>query len=336
MGVTIRDVAAAAGVSKATVSKALNHSYMISEETLNRVNGVIEELGYRPNRRAQSFAARATRNVLFLARMQPGVGFDNPHLFEIMAGVENALSQKGYGLIVKRIGADELAEHFDELMHSGYVDAAILHASVVSGRVAALLNESELPYIVVGMPDFPNSLCWIDTDNSVAGQIAARHLLRCGYNHIAFVGGPEEDTISAHRQNGVSGVLGEKLPSAYQKNVQPTSEGGAQAAEELLKLTSPPDAVICANQYIAYGCVNALKASGVDIPGDVAVITFDDFPFSKVIEPQLTVVDLDMYDMGEQAAKIALRRVKKPQLMVQSQTTLPVLVERRSTDRRRP
>ena len=76
----------------------------------------------------------------------------------------------------------------------------------------------------------------------------------------------------------------------------PTSEGGAAAARALLELQTRPNAVICANQYIAFGCVNELKASGIRIPEDMAVITFDDFPFSKIIEPQLSVVNLDMYD----------------------------------------
>ena len=101
MSVTIQEVAEAAGVSKATVSKVLHKSYSISQETCDRVNAVIKELGYQPNRRAQSFAIGATKTILFLAEMQHGVGFDNPHLFEIMAGVENALSEKGYGLIVQ-------------------------------------------------------------------------------------------------------------------------------------------------------------------------------------------------------------------------------------------
>ena len=108
MSVTIQEVAEAAGVSKATVSKVLHKSYSISQETCDRVNAVIKELGYQPNRRAQSFATGATKTILFLAEMQHGVGFDNPHLFEIMAGVENALSEKGYGLIVQHSTALDL------------------------------------------------------------------------------------------------------------------------------------------------------------------------------------------------------------------------------------
>lgn len=146
MSVTIQEVAEAAGVSKATVSKVLHKSYSISQETCDRVNAVIKELGYQPNRRAQSFATGATKTILFLAEMQHGVGFDNPHLFEIMAGVENALSEKGYGLIVQHSTALDLWQHFDELLQGSYVDGVILHASVVSKDVALCLAHTELPY----------------------------------------------------------------------------------------------------------------------------------------------------------------------------------------------
>lgn len=333
MSVTIQDVADAAGVSKATVSKVLNHSYSISEDTCNKVNAVIEKLGYHPNRRAQSFAKQATKTILFLAEMEHGVGFDNPHLFEIMAGVENTLSQKGYGLIVKRGSAKELAEHFDELLYGEYVDGVIFHASVVSKEVAKHLATVKLPYIVIGMPDFSNQLCWIDTNNSVAGQLAVTHLLQCGCDRIAFIGGPREDTISSHRLRGVLDTLDGKITAGYIRYGAPTCEGGAAAVRELLALPVPPNAIICANQYIAFGCVAALNAAHIAIPGQMSVVTFDDFPFSRVIEPALTVVNLDMYDMGEQAAKVLLRRIKKPQLLVQSQTTLPTLIERASTAR---
>ena len=137
--------------------QVLHKSYSISQETCDRVNEVIKELGYQPNRRAQSFATGATKTILFLAEMQHGVGFDNPHLFEIMAGVENALSEKGYGLIVQHSTALDLWQHFDELLQGSYVDGVILHASVVSKDVALCLAHTELPYIVVGARISPTS-----------------------------------------------------------------------------------------------------------------------------------------------------------------------------------
>lgn len=333
MSVTIREVAAAAEVSTATVSKVINHSPTISQATAERVQQVIRRMGYRPNKRAQSFAKRATKNILFLSELEHGVGFENPHLFEMMAGAEAALARKDYGLLVKHISARELVNSFVDIMDSEYVDGAIVHASVVSKETAALLTDTAFPYVVIGMPDFANRLCWIDTNNSVAGQIAASHLRKKGYERIAYIGGPKEDTISLHRLNGVLEGLGTTVPAGYIRHGAPCSETGFQCTRELLALEKPPQAIICANQYLAFGCVEALRRSGVAIPQKMAVITFDDFPFSKVMEPPLTVVNLDMYDMGEQAAKIILRRIRNPQLLVQAYTTLPSLIERESTRR---
>ena len=154
MSVTIRDVAAAAGVSTATVSKVINHSPTISQETVERVQEVIRQMGYRPNKRAQSFARRATKNILFLSELEHGVGFENPHLFEMLAGAEAALARKDYGLLIKRINSRELVNSFADIMDSEYVDGAIVHASVVSKEVAVLLTDTSFPYVVIGMPDF--------------------------------------------------------------------------------------------------------------------------------------------------------------------------------------
>lgn len=332
MSVTIRDVAAGAGVSTATVSKVINGSPAISQRTADKVNGVIAQLGYRPNKRAQSFARRETKTIIFLSELGHGVGFHNPHQFEMLAGAEAALARKGYGLILKRVSAKELAGGFSDWMDGEYVDGAILHASVITKETAALLTGAQFPYVVAGVPDFSNRLCWIDTNNSVAGQIAASHLRQKGYERIAYIGGPKEDTISAHRLSGVLDALSGTIPPGYIRCGEPTSKNGFARTLELLALPTRPQAIICANQYIAFGCMEALKHKNVPVPREMAVITFDDFPFSRVVDPPLTVVDLDMYDMGEQAAKIVLRRIKNPQLVVQSYTTLPNLIVRGSTE----
>ena len=331
MSITIKEVAAAAGVSTATVSKVLNRSPSISQPTINRVNAVMEQLGYHPNKRAQNFARQATKTVLFLAQMGHGVGFDNPHMFEILAGIEETLGRKNYSLLVKGITAPQLAEQWPSLSAGESVDGIILHASVVSKEVAGLLAATALPYVVVGMPDFSNRLCWIDSNNAFAGQIAARHLLALGYDRIAYIGGPRPDTISSHRLSGVLEALSTTMPAGYIRHGEPTCENGEAGALALLGLETPPNAVICANQYIALGCVNVLHRCGVTIPQEMAVITFDDFPFSKVIDPNLTVVNIDMHDMGCEAGKIMLQKIKKPQLLVQTYTTLPVLIHRAST-----
>ena len=110
-----------------------------------------------------------------------------------------------------------------------------------------------------------------------------------------------------------------------------TVESGARMMEALLGLADRPDSVICANNYLAVGAMNALHNHGVAVPGEMGLITFDTYPFSRITEPKMTTVDIDVYDMGKQAGKIILKKIKKPNLQMQSYTTLASLVVNGST-----
>lgn len=209
MAVTIKDVAKAAGTSTATVSKVMNGSYTISKATADRVNQVMKELNYRPNQRARNFAKQATRSVLYLTTLGENAGFSNPHMFEIMCGLEHALSQKGYLLSVRNISPKEACEYVQEAADSKLADGVVMHASVISRELDEVVAARQIPHIVIGMPDFQNHFCWIDIDNRLAGEMAAQYLLQCGYQQLAFVGGTDVDKISGHRLEGVLSVLHE-------------------------------------------------------------------------------------------------------------------------------
>ena len=126
MAATIYDLAKAAGVSISTVSKALSDSYSISEKTKERIREIAESMGYQPNARARSFARRKNGIILFAADLSKGVGFENPHMFEIVTGVDRYLEEKGYSLILKHISKDTAPEAIKELMHSEEADGIIL------------------------------------------------------------------------------------------------------------------------------------------------------------------------------------------------------------------
>ncbi len=334
MGVTIKDVAKLAGVSTATVSKVMNGSYSISQSTVDRVNDAMQSLNYHPNLRARNFARQSTKQVLFLTTLGENAGFFNPHMFEILSGLEHALGNKGYLLSVKSITAGEAPEFVREVFDSKMADGMVIHASVISRQLDDLIKYKEIPHIVLGQPDFASHFCWLDIDNKLAGEMAANYLLRCGYQSLAFIGGTDEDKISAHRLAGVLSVLKEYdviVPGYHLQKGESDCDSGFSMTNQLLQNPNRPDAVICANNYIAYGCVNALKENQIRIPEDMGVLTFDDFPFSQVLEPKLTVVDIDVYDMGIQAGKLILNKIKKPNLQMQFYCTLPSITVRGST-----
>lgn len=337
MGVTIKEVAKAAGVSVSTVSKVINGHYSISEETRERVNQVIRDLDYYPSANAQNFAKGATRSVIVLADLGANAAFSNPHMFEIIAGLEETLHAKNYRLILCGAESSTACEMAEEFISRRSADALAIHVSVMTHQLAALLVRTHFPHIVLGLPNFDSQVCWIDINNVYSGIIAAAHLAEEGYQRVAFLGGQDHDRISAHRLQGVRQGLenaGLQLEDQYIWQGDSTYTDGQRMTQKLLSREPLPDAVICANNYIALGCVTAIRERGMKIPDEIAVMTFDDYPFSQIVDPPLTVVDIDVRGLGIQAGKFLLDMIRHPNTQVQTYVTTSPLMVRESTTRK--
>ena len=334
MGVTIKDVAEAAGVSISTVSKVLNGHYSISEKTAERVRGIMREMNYYPNANAQSFASGSNHTVVLLANLAPNTAFQNPHMFEIIAGLEEALCKRGYRLILRGTDATSACGIAEEIISRRSADAIAVHVGVMSHPLAAVLTRLQFPHIVLGAPDFDSQVCWIDNNNTYSGTVAASFLLSRGYKRLAFIGGKSYDLGSALRLQGVKQGLsnaGAKLEDQYIWLGESTRADGFRMAEGLLSQKKLPDAIICANNYIALGCVDAVNKRGLRIPKDIGVMAFDNFPFSQIIEPPLTVVDINVRDMGAQAAKFLTDIMRHPNTQIQTYITISNVIVRGST-----
>ena len=149
MAATIYDLAKAAGVSISTVSKALNDSYSISEETKKRIREIADGMGYKPNARARSFAKGKNGIILFAADLSRGVGFENPHMFEIVTGIDRYLEEKGYSLILKHVTKEDAPEAVKELMLSEEADGIILYAGILSKQLAFVLGKESYPHLII-------------------------------------------------------------------------------------------------------------------------------------------------------------------------------------------
>lgn len=332
MSVTIYDLAKAAGVSISTVSKALNDSYSISDATKERIREIATEIGYRPNARAKNFASKRNGTIIFATELAQGVGFENPHMFEIVTGIARYLDEKGYLLVLKHISANSASEEIKNLMLGEQADGVILHAGIVTRQLEQVLIKEALPHLVIGKPDFNTRLCWIDISHEVAGQIAADYLLDKGYRRILFMmGNAEEDQISERRLKGLLSALEEEeLPIETVKGIT-TYEKSLIAMNGILEREKLPEVVLCTNNYLAMGCIQSSRNKGIDIPQNIALMTFDNYPFSMIVSPTLTAIEVDMYEMGWQAARFMLQKIKKPDLQIQSFCTTPKLIEREST-----
>lgn len=338
MGVTIKDVAEAAGVSISTVSKVLNGHYSISEKTAEHVRQIMHDMNYYPSANAQNFASGANHTVVLLADMSADVAFRNPHMFEIVAGLEEALGKRGYRLILQGTDETSACGLAEEVISRRSADAIAIHVGVMSHPLSAVLTKLGFPHIVLGMPNFDSQVCWIDNNNIYSGTVAAAYLMSLGYRRIAFIGGKYYDLGSAHRLQGVKQGLsntGFQLDDQYIWLGDSTRADGFQMTAKLLDQKPLPDAIICANNYIALGCVDALHKKGIKIPEDIGVMAFDDYPFSQIIEPQLTVVDINVRDMGAQAAKFLVDMIRHPNMQIQTYITTSNIIPRDSTKTRK-
>ena len=335
MALTINDVAKEAGVSIATVSKVINGKPSISEQTRLHVLEVIKRLNYHPNAQASNFARERSDNIIFLAVTEPLTAFHNPHMFEIMCGAQNIVHEKNFNFSFLGVqDKDTACQKASNIIGRRAADGILVHGSSTSRSLVELLVKTGFPHVIIGRPPFSNTACWIDINNHVSGHLATEYLTKCGYTHIAFIGGPQSDEISRHRLQGfVSSmrIFGLNVPESSIKYGTYGKQSGFEMMEELLRGSFLPDAVICEDNKIAMGAASAIRKRGMNIPDDIGLITFDDYPLSQLIDPPLTVVDINVNKMGQQAAGFLIKKIRNPSLNMQSFTTVPELIIRSST-----
>lgn len=335
MPITITDVAKEAGVSTSTVSKVLNNWTTISPATATRVHQAIEKLNYIPNARAVSFARKSTKNIVFLTYLEQDSAYVNPHMFDIMCGVYNELSRHDYTMTLQDVSKDTIkGESVSRLLSTKSCDGIIIHGSAINTTIADTIIRQNFPHIIIGHPGFESRLCWVDTNHALAGHLAAQHMIDRGYTSIAFIGGQKTDELSFQRQKGFLGTMyqyGYQVPDERIFYSNSTTEEGYLTTMKILSATNRPRGIVCENNTLAVGAMKAIEQSGLTLPKDIAFLTFDAYPYTQIINPKPTVIDINVYDMGVQAGNMMIRKLENPSLLVQSYTTIPVLLEGQTT-----
>lgn len=336
MAATINDIAREAGVSIATVSKVINNKAHVSPDTRKKVLQVMEQLHYTPNASAANLARRTSKNVLYADRFYKGLPYENPHMFDIICGVSHELSRKGYRLSLLNLDScgKKPEAALEEAILSRVADGIIVSSAFVTARMERLLLKHDFPQICIGEPQFDTILSWIDTNNTLSSNLAVEHLVSTGCRTLAFMGGREEDRIFMDRLRGFRTAMerrGLEVKEEYITYNPPDVEAIFQSAAALLELPIPPDGIICTNSLMAVGTMRAIQARGLDIPGQVSLIAFDDHPYSPMVSPQPTIIDIDLFSLGVHAGNLLLKKIRDPAMLVQTYTALPRLLLRGTT-----
>lgn len=334
---TINDIARLANVSKKTVSRVINESPFVRDDTRARIVEIMQRVGYTPDPQARGLAFR--RSFLI------GLIYDNPnaqYVINIQEGALTALRRVGYELVVHpcdRTGAEFIPD-IRRLIARQKLDGVILLPPVSeSPELGQVLTAMGCPYVrVISVPiDEPDHLV-LTMDRESAAEVA-EHLAKLGHTRIAMIVGPSTYRSARERLEGFSNALAERglsLPPQYIAEGRYTFESGAACAELLLSRSPRPTAIFAGNDETAAGVYRTAYLRGIKIPDDLTVIGFDDSPLASRLCPSLTTMRQPIRDMGRLAAEKLIARAARAEGPSSSATTIfPHLVVRESSGRPR-
>ena len=304
---TIRDVARAAGVSKGTVSFALNGRPGIAEGTRQRVLDAARTLGWVPSHQGRSLSvSRAFAVGLVLARPPELLGAD-PFFPAFIAGVERTLSDRGQALVLQVVPDAEEEAGYRRLAGAGRVDGVFLLDLRVADPRIALLRELNLPAVTIARPDVPSDCPALLVDDRPGIAAAVRHLVELGHRRIAHVAGPARFLHGSVRRQAWEQTLAEAgLPATAVVEADFSAAGGARATRALLDRTDRPTAIVYANDLMAIAGLSVAQEYGIAVPGRLSVTGFDDIELAGYVTPPLTSVRTDPYRWGRIAAETLL------------------------------
>jgi DNA-binding LacI/PurR family transcriptional regulator len=327
---TIRDVAAYAGVSPATVSRVLNNYPFMRPEVRVKVLAGVAELGYERNRVAQRL--RASRSFVVGIVV---TDVTNPFLNSIMATIEAVFSEHGYSVLMSNTGSDPQKElNYLSMMESeGVAGIAIAPTSENVNRVAELA-ESGIPIVVIDRRTTHAPLDCVLSDNLGGAQLAVEHLIALGHRQIGHVGGPIQVTSGRERLEGYRLAMeraGLTVEPGWIRIGDHKYEGGYQNTVALLDDHPELTALFIENNMMSLGALTALHDQRVAIPNHLSIVGFDDLPWYSVLNPPLTVIAQATSAIGSRAASLLLERIERPSLPARTDVLPTTLIVRGSS-----
>jgi LacI family transcriptional regulator len=309
---TIKDVARIAGVSTATVSRAINTPDAVGARTRERVAAAMQACRYRYNALARGFVTRQSGT---LGMIVPSI--TNPIFAESVRGVQDIAHREGYQVLLGNSDYDYGKEaRVCEVLRERRVEGLVITTTDLKGRVLRELVDAAFPFVLLYSTVRKGPMASVGVDNYRGGYAATEHLIGLGHRRIAMLAGTfTVSDKSLHRWHGYRRCLlrhGISYDPTLLVQTQYTLEAGRAGIQALLRLAEPPTAVFCSNDFMALGAMQGAREAGVRIPHRLSVVGFDDMAISAYLHPGLTTVRQPAYDMGRFGAEILLSHLRKP------------------------
>lgn len=337
MAITIKDVAKLAKVAPSTVSRVIANSPRISEDTKTRVRDAMDELKYHPNFIARSLASQSTKVIGLVLPHSSGVFFQNPFFSEVIQGLSEGVHDNHYALQMTS-GKTEFDsyEGVVQMVQGGRVDGIILLYSMIDDKIMEYLTKRKFPFVVIGKPyDLVDKITHVDNDNFMAAKEATDYIIGLGHRKIGFIGGSPTLTVTLDRLNGYKEALRTShidINEDYIIHGDFLREGGQEAVKALLRRTIPPTALLVTDDLMAVGVVNTLTEMQIEIPTEVSIVSFNNALFAEMSRPPLTSIDINIKELGYQAASNLIQLLKNENDPVKRIIIPHTLVIRQSCD----
>lgn len=335
MAVTIKDVAALAGVSPSTVSRTCKNNPSISEETKERVRKAMAELGYEPNFQASNLASQNSRTIGIILPASAKEVYENSFYLEAIQGISHYCNGRQYmTTIVTGQDEAEILDAVRSMSRSGKVDGFIILYSKKEDPVIDYLFNEGLLYILIGKAtQYTNQTIYIDNDNLLAGREAAEYLYHLGHRRIAYLGSDSSLMFSADRKAGYQLALAShQLPvrPEYCVEVKNVSENNEEAIRGLLMQKDRPTAILVSDDILAVSLERVCLENHLAIPEDLSIISFNNSLFARLTSPQLTSIDIGAGQLGSEAASQIINHIENPNLLATKIIVPHHLIERDS------
>ena len=303
---TIEDVAQLAGVSIATVSRALNEPGKVADSTRRKVIEAVAQTGYTTNAMARNLRTRRSNMILILA---PDVG--DPNFSNILVGLETEASKRGYGVLIGNTRHDPTREtDYLRFISSNQTDGIVLLTGHLPFGLAQEHPAARLPPMVaVNEPIANAAIPFVGVDNVEAARVATDHLISQGHRDIAFIGQSTGRTVAKLRETGFRIAMqaaGLPVEPSFVLEADGTTESGRAATERMCVRDRLPSAFFCVNDATALGVIIALTARGYDLPRDFSIMGFDDISFASFVTPSLTTMKQPRLRIGEASMDLLL------------------------------
>ena len=311
--VTIKDVAAQAGVSHQTVSRVINNQASVTQKTRQRVQQTIEALNFRPSLAARSLPRRHSYVIGLIIPYEANYLFNDPHLLVQISSIDEVANAYGYNLLLSTAGnSNSGLEAYERFIRNQVADGALVIETATHQAGSKLLAKHGYPYVTIGYDLNEFQGYFVHCDDRAGAKEATRHLLQKGHRRIGIIDGPPLGAIGGMHER----LMGhQQALSEFGLQFDPTlmvwgdytRPSGQIATEKLLALPEPPTAIFAFNDRMAMGAIHALQAAGRRVPEEVAVAGFDDIPAAADFSPPLTTVSQSSDKKGQLATEMLFK-----------------------------